>query len=370
MMINNIEIHNFKSFRKIDLPLKRLNLFTGLNGMGKSSLIQTMLLLRQSHQRSMLEAAGLTLKGSLIELGTGKDVFYQFAGKEDLLKIRIKTSKHSYYWDFKYLPDSDILPVTNKSTYTESLMAFSLFNRNFQYLNAEHIVPLNTYKKSEFEVVQNGQIGKFGEYAVHYLSVYGLDEIKLKNLIHPNAKSTRLIHNVEAWLNEISPGVKIIIEDIKGLDLVKLSFQYEIESGYTNEFKPINVGFGITYALPVIVALLTAQAGKITIIENPESHLHPRGQAKIGELAALAAANESQVFIETHSDHVLNGVRVSVKEKRILNSEVGIYYFDRNPNKSEFESNATLISIDENGELAQYPKGLMDEWSNQLFKLI
>jgi predicted ATPase len=370
-MIKSIEVENFKLFKKSKLSLKPLSLFMGLNGTGKSSFIQTLLLLRQSQQSGILRTAGLILKGNLVELGTGKDVFYQFAGKDDLIKMRINTSNHSYYWDFKYLPDSDILAVVKQATYTDTLSEFNLFSRNFQYLNTEHIVPLNTYKKSEFEVVQNRQIGKHGEYAVHYLSEYGLEPIQYSNLVHPKAKSNRLLHNVEAWLNEISPGIKVIVEDIKGLELIRLSFQYEAESGYTNEYKPINVGFGITYALPVIVALLTTNPDKITIIENPESHVHPKGQAKIGELVALSASNNSQIFIETHSDHVLNGIRVAVKENKIQDSDVSIYYFDRTSNnKAEHESVITTINIDKNGELSEYPKGLLDEWSSQLFKLI
>lgn len=370
-MIKSIEIENFKLFKNTKLPLKTLSLFTGLNGTGKSSFIQTLLLLRQSHQAGVLRDTGLILKGNLVELGTGKDVFYQFAGKDDPITVRINATNRSYYWNFKYLPDSDILSIVNKTTYTDALLEFNLFNRNFQYLNTEHIVPLNTYKKSEFEVIQNRQIGKHGEYVVHYLSAYGLEPIQHSNLIHPKAKSNRLIHNVEAWLNEISPGIKVIVEDIKGLDLVRLSFQYEAESGYTNEYKPINVGIGITYALPVIVALLTANSDKLTIIENPESHIHPRGQAKIGELIAISSSSGGQIFVETHSDHILNGIRVAVKESKIQGSEVAIYYFDRmSNNKAEHESSITTITIDKNGELSEYPKGLLDEWGTQLFKLI
>jgi predicted ATPase len=370
-MIKSLEVENFKLFKKTKLSLKLLNLFTGLNGTGKSSFIQIFLLLRQSQQAAVLRTTGLILKGNLVELGTGKDIFYQFAGKDDLIKIKINTVKNSFYWEFKYLPDSDILSIVNQTSYTDALLEFNVFNKNFQYLNTEHIVPLNTYKKSEFEVVQNRQIGKHGEYAVHYLSEYGLEAIQYSNLLHPKAKSNRLLHNVEAWLNEISPGIKIIIEDIKGLDLIRLSFQYEAENGYTNEYKPINVGFGITYALPVIVALLTTNPDKITIIENPESHVHPKGQAKIGELIALSAANNCQIFIETHSDHILNGIRVAVKESKIIDTDVSIYYFDRVSNsKSEHESSIATIGIDKNGELNEYPKGLLDEWSSQLFKLI
>jgi predicted ATPase len=370
-MIKSIEIENFKLFRKTKLSLSPLSLFTGLNGTGKSSFIQVLLLLRQSQLAGVLQSNGLILKGDLVELGTGKDIFYQFAGKDDLLKIKIATDIHSFYWTFKYLSDSDVLKIADKTAYTDTLLKSSLFNWNFQYLNAEHIVPLNTYQKSEFEVVQNRQIGKNGEYAVHYLSEYGLETVVYSNLIHPNARSNRLLHNVEAWLNEISPGIKVIVEDIKGLELVRLSFQYETASGYTNEYKPINVGFGITYALPVIVALLIANPDKITIIENPESHIHPKGQARIGELIALCASNGCQVLIETHSDHVLNGIRVAVKESKIQQSDVAIYYFDRvSTSKPEHESIIKTVNIDKNGELSEYPKGLLDEWSSQLFKLI
>ncbi len=369
-MIKIVEIENFKLFKKTKLSLKPLSIFTGLNGTGKSSFIQILLLLRQSHLSGVLPT-GLMLKGDLADLGTGKDIFYQFAGKDDLLKIKINTESHSFYWHFQYWSDSDVLKISEKTTYTDSLLTFSLFNQNFQYLNTEHIVPLNTYQKSEYEVIQNGQIGIHGEYAVHYLSEYGLEPVKYPNLIHPSSKSNRLIHNVEAWLKEISPGVKVIVEDIKGVDLIRLSFQYETENGYTNEYKPINVGFGITYVLPVIIALLTANPSKITIIENPESHIHPKGQAKIGELIALTSANNCQIIVETHSDHVLNGIRVAVKESKVQNSEISIYYFDRMLNgTAEHESVITAISIDKNGELNEYPENLLTEWSNQLLKLL
>jgi len=192
-MIKSIEIENFKLFKKIKLSLKPLALFTGLNGTGKSSFIQILLLLRQSQLAGVLQTTGLILKGSLVELGTGKDIFYQFAGKDDLLKFKINTDNYGFFWDFKYLSDSDILKIADKATHTDTLSKFSLFNRNFQYLNAEHILPLNTYQKSEFEVIQNRQIGRHGEYAVHYLSEYGLETLEYLNLLHPKVKINFLI---------------------------------------------------------------------------------------------------------------------------------------------------------------------------------
>ena len=140
--------------------------------------------------------------------------------------------------------------------------------------------------------------------------------------------------------------------------------------GTTNRYKPENVGFGISYGLPVVVALLKAKAGDLVIIENPESHIHPRGQAELGKLIALAAMNDVQIVIETHSDHILNGIRVAVKEKHISNDKVIAFYFDKVVETSEQYSKITNIEIDKNGELSDYPKNMLDEWSNQLLKLI
>ena len=80
--------------------------------------------------------------------------------------------------------------------------------------------------------------------------------------------------------------------------------------------------------------------------------------------------NDVQIVIETHSDHILNGIRVAVKEKHISNDKVIAFYFDKVVETSEQYSKITNIEIDKNGELSDYPKNMLDEWSNQLLKLI
>ena len=101
------------------------------------------------------------------------------------------------------------------------------------------------------------------------------------------------------------------------MDIVRMNFSFvDKNAGVTsNEYRPTSVGFGIAYVLPVLVALLSANEKYMVIIENPEAHLHPRGQVAMGELIARAAAAGVQVIVETHSDHVLNGVRLAVKGK-------------------------------------------------------
>ncbi len=209
-MIKEIKIKNFKSLKNIDLSLSNLNILAGLNGNGKSSLLQSLLLLRQSFRNTTRKIGLILQDGELISLGSGKDVLYQYAGKDEAIEFEIRTEAKKSKWRFGYSADSDILPV-DKIDQDTDLSNSSLFNRNFQYLNAEHIPPQVIYEKSKSQVIENKNIGIKGEYAAHYLAEYGFSE-KIEraksNLQHPKANSTSLIHQVDAWISEVSPGAK------------------------------------------------------------------------------------------------------------------------------------------------------------------
>jgi predicted ATPase len=179
-----------------------------------------------------------------------------------------------------------------------------------------------------------------------------------------------LINQINLWMGEISPGVNIKTTSISS-DEVFLEYAYrQPHFGTTNRFKPENVGFGISYALHVVTALLASRPGELIIIENPESHIHPRGQAELGKLIALTAQNDIQLIIETHSDHLVNGIRVAIKENPVLKDNAIIFYFDKMVTASEQYSTITNVEFDQNGELSEYPINMLDEWSNQLLKLL
>lgn len=213
-------------------------------------------------------------------------------------------------------------------------------------------------------------IGLSGEYAAYYLNQFGSKYKVSQSLRHPNAVADTLIEQANAWMGEISPGVTLATRYLPEINKVILDYQYTLGLTKTNVFKPKNVGFGITYVLPVVVSLLTAEEGKIIVIENPESHIHPRGQAKLGELIALAANTGAQLFIETHSDHILNGIRVAVKNELLSKEKANILYFEKETTEYEQFSKITSIKIDRNGELSEYPIDFLDEWNNQLLNLI
>ena len=166
---------------------------------------------------------------------------------------------------------------------------------------------------------------------------------------------------------EISPGIRIAAELLPSIEKAKLAISYTGNRLVSDAFLPVNVGFGIPYVLPLIVELLISAKGSLLLIENPESHLHPKGQTMIAKLISLAAGRGCQIICESHSDHVINGVRVAVKKEKIPNEKVGISFFSKN---KEQETKVDNIYIDRKGNLSDYPSGLLDEWGILMTELI
>lgn len=369
-MIKEINVRNFKSLKRLRLLTSNLNVLTGLNSSGKSSLIQLLLLLKQSKDIDGDGRLDLNVSdNNFISLGKGRDVFYQYSS-DDFIQIGLDFENHNFKWKFKYASDQDFLKSPDRYSLSV-LKECNLFSDNFQYLNAERIGPRQSYNSSYFDIEKQKQIGNYGEYAVQYLNIFGdSQKVSQEQLKHKKSKSNTLMHQVEAWLSEISPGTRLNTTGVPGTEIILLDYQFETNIDYTNRFRPINVGFGISYVLPVILSLLMAREDRLIIIENPEAHLHPRGQAEMGRLISLAASTGAQIFIETHSDHLINGIRVAVKNRLIHNTKAKLFFFERKNTDTEQYSIVSQIDIDTKGELNHYPHNLLSEWSNQLFKLV
>ena len=112
---------------------------------------------------------------------------------------------------------------------------------------------------------------------------------------------------------------------------------------------------------------MIAEPGGILVVENPEAHLHPGAQSRLARfLIRQAVSNGYQLIIESHSDHVVNGLRIAAKEGEIKSSQCLIDYF-----YSEGDATAVrAITCDKNGTLSEYPDDFMDEWTLQLLKLV
>lgn len=384
-MITNIKIKNFKSLEDIDVKCSNLNVLTGLNGMGKSSVIQALLLLRQSHEKGMLQNDGLSLRGDLVQIGTVKEALYDFSTSKDgkiTFDIEFNADQKSKSWNFAKTTlqqedkDSDYMRFSTNPNeeIPEYYQDYSLFKNNtFKYLNADRWVK-NEYETSDFNVIRNRFLGKHGEFTTHYLIHFENEEIN-SELIFPNGSGiNQLGIQVSEWMTEISPNIKVKAEKIKGVNSVKLRYIFEGNDLSTNEIMPLNVGFGITYVLPVIVALLSAKKGELLIIENPESHIHPKGQSLIGRLMAKVAETGVQIFVETHSDHIMNGILVSLYlqnkglEKGIVLDNLKINFFRRM--KDSLSSELIPINIKENGRVVGIPDDFFDQYAKDMETII
>ncbi|MBW5414783.1 DUF3696 domain-containing protein [Pseudomonas sp. MAG002Y] len=369
-MIEFINIKNFKTLLNASFPLGALNLFSGLNGMGKSTLIQSLLLLRQSHERNTLQNKGLLLNGDYVSIGTGKDALSSFSDQEEIVfTIKWNEIIQPVSFQFAYQSGSDLLPLLKSEigNHSENL---SLFNSNFQYLSANRLGPQSHHQLSEFHIRDLKSLGHHGEFAAHFIAVNGAKDLEISALQHPKSVSETLLANIEAWMSDITPGLKIKAVAQPQFNSVSLSYSFNQGKDTTEEFKPQNVGFGLSYVLPVITSILSSAAGDLLIIENPESHLHPAGQSLMGRLCAIAAKNGVQLIIESHSDHFLNGVRVAVKQNIVEANDVKLFFLQRDVHSPIHASEVMYPNIDDLGRIDCWPDGFFDQWDKELDQLL
>lgn len=394
MKIDRVKIKNFKILKDIDITLSDLTLLTGINSGGKSSFIQSLLLLKQNQRNlyiinnskifekleelnknenflKLIESnknISLIINGDYVTLGDKKDILYQNVYDENMV-IEL-FNEDNYYRvncenkNLKITLDTNIMININDNLDERTL---NIFYPDFQYITTDRISPTITYPLSEL-YVKNDLIGLNGEYTAHYLAENRHKELNIKELKHKNAKTNQLLENVSLWLGEISNGIDISAKVYPELQQANLTYQYTYGDNKTDEYTPLNVGFGVTYVLPIIVAILKSKPNDLLIIENPESHLHPKGQVQVATLCAIASSCGVQIIVETHSDHFLNGVRVATKQEILKPENSQIYYFEKDD--ETISTKIHKMNIDKDGKIDNWVKGFFDEYGKQLDELL
>jgi hypothetical protein len=204
-----------------------------------------------------------------------------------------------------------------------------------------------------------GPLGQFGPWWFHQESDSPVAPSRsLKGL-----NATTLRYQVNAWAAEIFPGVEFNALPISGTNQIRLEIKSGATSGWT---RPANIGYGISYAFPALVAGLMAPPGCVLIIDSPEAHLHPRGQAQMGGFLAQMASAGVQILIETHSDHVMDGVRIAIREGILKPDDTAFHYFVR----SETSAVITTPQIDGEGRLSEWPEGFFDQHRRNMARLV
>ena len=347
-MLTKLTLDNFKCFSKpTAFELRRVNIFTGYNGRGKSTAMQSLLLLAQSlydnkHMRDLL------VNGIFCKLGLFEDLLNN-RGKSQTIDIAIETDNPDEVKDVRlsyeeksdrkgkiaalFLDGKDYFEKRQEIGKPDSISGDSslsnfppqihtLFN-NYAYVSADRLGP------TAFEVKQdlydNNPIGNNGEFRLNVLA--GNDRLKSK-------------------LSEII---------VRVMEVLKLYFS---TLDGTRSIKSINSGFGYSYIIPILLAALNMKDGCL-FIENPEAHLHPYAQSQLmKELISIAIDNNIQLFIESHSEHVINAVRLCAlldgKYQNFTNEDVSIYFFNKNMEISH-------LKMHSNGQMDNWPIGFFDQ---------
>lgn len=379
-MIKKISLRNFKCFENLpSVGLSQITLFTGSNGRGKSSLIQSLLLIAQSFG-SDRQINFIKMKGKFLDLGTFDDILYKGTKEksidisyetddklENCIKFQLSPYKDRERWanltqlnvcdekGCKYLVEQsasegdttpkDAKPVVGQTSTVAGIQQLA----RVYYIAADRQPPANSAIKNDN--LENNQVGIHGEYLI--------------NILH--RKGSAFISQVEKEISTILKGASVHVED-NGFDYLKFLLD---SADDTEGFRPVNVGFGYSYLLPIVLTCMLAENDSKLMIENPEAHLHPGAQSRLMDFMIKYAVEKNlQLLIETHSDHIINELRISVKEKKLENyRDASILHFTRSSKKTA-TPDFYEISIDSRGNLSNYPPDFLDEWGLQMGKLI
>ena len=400
-MLRNVKLMNFKCFEQLELDCKPLNLLCGLNGTGKSSVIQGLLVLQQSFETGELLDGRLALDGKWATVGTGADVLFEDAERE-VLGFALESNEIENSWEMEFdCPTADLLELLlckvkapqgrpseeilhnpldtdriGEEVFRGKFMEHSYvpskwrkvppFGGHLVYVNAERIGPQKLYPASSNVLTRRGDFGARGEYAWDYLNRHQNDLLQADDPRCIEGRNRPLIAIVDQWMQDVCPGAHLQLEELEAADAVIAGFTFDREDDVASRrYRATNVGFGLSYALPVILALLS-EPGTLCLIENPEAHLHPRGQTKLAELAARASKAGVQVIAETHSDHFMDGVRIAVRDGLIEPEEAAFHYFERKGNQTV----VTSPQIDSDGRLSSWPSGFFDQHDENLARLL
>ena len=379
MTLQAIELTNFKCYGTLDLPCAALTVLTGYNAAGKSTALQALLLLAQALQTAASKIE-LPLNGGVVSLGSEGDVL-RYDATEPCFSLGVRTANERVRWTFgsqeerssrglvplrtlEYSPDGRAGMATGKKPTriwpaprgTKSALASALLSTT--YVSAARAMPLDSFPVPRTASRPAGDVGAAGEFAPYWYVEYA-DEDVATDRRHPQDASATVRAQVDAWLSELFPGARARADRLARDAPIRLSFSLSRTSPWA---RPANIGFGLSYAFPMLVALLTREKGSIVVVDSAEAHLHPRAQSAVGRLLGQMAGAGLQIFVETHSDHLLSGVRLAVRDGLVQPNDVALHFVGQNGVAGQ----VTTLAVDRNGAVSDWPEGFFDQAENDL----
>jgi predicted ATPase len=368
-MMRSFRIERFKRFRRLELPLGKLTVLAGLNSAGKTTSVHAMLLYRLAQGDNPV----VELNGPFgLSLGEPLDVLHHGSSEETIvLTAESEDGSHEVTLE---IPEDRALHLINRRQVPAQPPALALAQSEptFTYLCAERHGPRDALPVESRSPGDLG-VGVYGQHTAQVLDQHRRQEVPEGRRAPPEKGEQQmgamrfLERQSERWLSLIlgvEGTIRLEARWVDGANITTLRYQMPgrgIQAGWT---RPQNVGFGTSYVLPIVVAALQAPRGGLLIVENPEAHLHPAGQSMMGAFLAQVASDGVQVIVETHSDHVLNGIRrsVSLGESVLEPESVKVLFFGANRDDSAFEE----LALKRTGELSAWPRGFFDQIERDL----
>lgn len=362
-MISEIKIQNFKCYSNLTtIEMAELTACVGMNSMGKSTLIQALLLIRQTYETMRRYAETKKRKVTVflndryaLQLGDSNQIL---SSKEsDILSIYIDDLKFFY----RQTDDMLSLSVNQPASIEYMEKQGGVFSPQFYYLNAERVGPRTFHA---MEATENMHCGFFGEQTYQVLAQNAYEKVDEGRCYRGQSAQSvrRLDKQVEYWLDYIVPGIEISSQNDMALRLSHIQLSQPALD--TSPHSPHSFGFGISYMLPIIVTGLLAKKNAMFIVENPEAHLHPAGQSRIGRFLSCIANDGVRVVLETHSEHVINGIRLYALENKIAPEKLSINYFAMD--SAEKKHTVKRIHLNERMDILDWPDGFYDQEEKDL----
>lgn len=379
-MIRTIQIDRFKSLRHtLSAEMGQVTLLTGANGRGKSSFCQALLVLSQTWRRGWMDS--LLPNGVWKNLGeydevvnafdqdktigfhittdTEQDNDYQLlfkksAGTPSLGEVvSVKVNGRSIHDDSGSSDDGEYEGDGADDDDSENILLASL--SDFPSLMS---LQRMFYVAAERVAAPEGQpIDETTPF--EYLAPNGSNVLKALWANRENG----CIEKVQNLLGRILDGGGLRLDNDGTRLTLKLN---SVDDGAF--YQPVNVGYGYSYILTLLTAMVLAPKDSFIIVENPEAHLHPSAQAKMmNELIAVTKERKIQLIVETHSDHILNTSLRAVKERKLEVKDLQVLFFSNHTDEEgNMETRVQNLEVNLLGHILNPPKQFFEQYSLDL----
>lgn len=416
-MLTHLKLENFKIWRSTGpIRLAPITLLLGTNSSGKSSLIQSLLLIRQTvkgDDPNLDLNLGNPDAGDSVTLGQFKDLLCRHsaasestsatqvgiefrwsdhgaadgstlfsarynkgpAGSAELAYLRLGKDGQGFSVQrrkpgiYRLSLATQAKPLGQSADFRpERSFAFSASTLNKLGAQAESIKPIGPALLNELgRIIYLGPVRRLAQrdyvWAGRMPAHIGDDGAKAVDALIASGVARQLATKrrqplpAEARLFEKTIHWLKEMNLADGLSIRALGGSARYELLIENDDQASNlkdVGVGVSQVLPVIVAALFAQPGHIVIVEEPESHLHPLAQSKLAELfAEISKERNVQFIVETHSEHLFRRMQTLLAKQQVSTSEAAMYFVERHGKSAKLR----VLELDDYGRVKNWPEG-------------